>query len=290
MYCVLVGGYGPWDAQRAKATLRYEVSILLMSLRSISSRKSTWQLKKGRANIVVSCLSKRRLQSWDNSCKNCSSPSSSLSPLLSLSPLGTRANSYRTLLADCSSPFFLQFRGHSNAKSASHIPFIRIFLPDPSILTPCPSSILVTHWLKQLSSRLSASSILVQAFFFSLLLRDRDWYACCCCVCLMALHSSAFCFSSVAFGPRNSARFYTQQTGRPAGFSCQPLPSVARLSLQGTVPVQFLSFYIYSFYRVDGVLWFTFFLVFLGLWVHGRSWYNCLHKNYNVRVKDNTLI
>jgi hypothetical protein len=70
----------------------------------------------------------------------------------------------------------------------------------------------------------------------------------------MALHSSAFCFNSVALDSRNSARFYTQRTGRPAGFSCQPLAPVARLNLQGTVPVQFLAFYIYSFYRVNGVL------------------------------------
>lgn len=65
-----------------------------------------------------------------------------------------------------------------------------------------------------------------------MLLRDRDFYTDS-CVGLMALHSSAFCFSSVASGPRKSVRFFSQRTVKASGFSCAPIASNSRLSLQG---------------------------------------------------------
>ncbi|XP_041007728.1 probable fructokinase-6, chloroplastic [Juglans microcarpa x Juglans regia] len=49
----------------------------------------------------------------------------------------------------------------------------------------------------------------------------------------MALSSSSFCFSSVASGPRNSVRFYSQRSAKASGLSCHPPTMVARLNVRG---------------------------------------------------------
>ncbi|KAK9989762.1 hypothetical protein SO802_030001 [Lithocarpus litseifolius] len=50
----------------------------------------------------------------------------------------------------------------------------------------------------------------------------------------MALHLSVFCFSNtVASGPHNGVRFFSQRTVKASGFSCQPLAPISRVNLKG---------------------------------------------------------
>ena len=52
----------------------------------------------------------------------------------------------------------------------------------------------------------------------------------------MALHLSVLCFSNtVAAGPHNGVRFFSQRTVKASRFSCQPLAPISRVNLKGTL-------------------------------------------------------